>query len=48
MQSGALETWVPEWFADVAAVKAGDLDGYVQGAAEYLQQREAEIAGGGT
>jgi len=48
MRTGALETWVPEWFADVATVKAGDLGGYVQGAAEYQRQRAAEIALGGT
>lgn len=48
MATGRLETWVPEWFADVALVKAGDLEGYVQGAAEYTAQQEAAAAAGRT
>ena len=39
MRDGTLETWVPEWFADVAAMKAADLPGYLQGAAEYRAQQ---------
>jgi short-subunit dehydrogenase len=45
MRDGTLETWVPEWFADVAVVKAGDLAGFVQGAAEYRAQQLAAGVG---
>ena len=38
-RSGAIETFVPEWFADIPPVKAGDLDGFLQGSVEYTQQR---------
>ena len=37
--TGATETFVPGWFADLPPVKAGDLDGFLQGAVEYTQQR---------
>lgn len=47
MATGRLETWIPAWFADVAVVKAGDLEGYVQGAAEYTAQQEAAAGGPG-
>ncbi len=37
--SGRIETFVPGWFADLPAVKTGDLDGFLQGSVEYTQQR---------
>jgi NAD(P)-dependent dehydrogenase (short-subunit alcohol dehydrogenase family) len=37
--SGATETFVPGWFADLPPVKAGDLDGFLQGAVEYTRSR---------
>jgi NAD(P)-dependent dehydrogenase (short-subunit alcohol dehydrogenase family) len=37
--SGATETFVPGWFADLPPVKAGDLDGFLQGAVEYTRGR---------
>lgn len=37
--SGTTETYVPEWFRDLPAVKAGDLDGFLQGAIEYTTDR---------
>ena len=39
LESGRTETFVPEWFTDLPPVKAGDLDGFLQGAVEYTQQR---------
>ena len=43
LASGATETFVPEWFADLPATKAGDLDGFLAGSVEYTRQRlEAE------
>lgn len=39
LRSGAAETFVPEWFRDLPPVKAGDLDGFLQGAVEYTQGR---------
>jgi NAD(P)-dependent dehydrogenase (short-subunit alcohol dehydrogenase family) len=41
--SGATETFVPGWFADLPPVKAGDLDGFLQGAVEYTTGRLAEL-----
>lgn len=35
----ATETFVPSWFTDLPAVKAGNLDGFLQGAVEYTRQR---------
>ena len=41
--SGRIETFVPDWFADLPAIKAGDLDGFLAGSVEYTRQRlEAE------
>jgi NAD(P)-dependent dehydrogenase (short-subunit alcohol dehydrogenase family) len=37
--SGTTETFVPGWFADLPPVKAGDLDGFLQGAVEYTRSR---------
>jgi len=41
--SARLETFVPDWFAELPAVKAGDLDGFLAGSVIYTRQRlEAE------
>ena len=39
LASGATEAFVPEWFRDLPAVKAGNLDGFLQGAVEYTTGR---------
>jgi len=39
LTTGAAETFVPSWFVDIPPVKTGDLDGFLQGAIEYTQQR---------
>ena len=39
--SGAVETWVPEWFADVVKVKVDDLNGYLEGASAYWRDKQA-------
>jgi hypothetical protein len=41
--SGRMETFVPEWFAELPAVKAGDLDGFLRGSIEYTIQRLADL-----
>ncbi len=33
------ETFVPEWFADVAATKVGDLDAFLAGSIDYTTAR---------
>jgi len=38
-ESGRFETYVPSWFADVAAGTLSDLDGYLAGAAEYYRSK---------
>lgn len=40
LDAGRFETWVPEWFADVAKVKADDVQGYLEGAAMYWQEKQ--------
>ncbi|WP_426574715.1 SDR family NAD(P)-dependent oxidoreductase [Aquihabitans sp. McL0605] len=39
LDTGAAETFVPTWFQDIPPVKTGDLDGFLQGAAEYTTTR---------
>jgi short-subunit dehydrogenase len=39
--SGASEVYVPGWFADIAAGKAGNVAGFLSGAAEYVRERAA-------
>jgi NAD(P)-dependent dehydrogenase (short-subunit alcohol dehydrogenase family) len=39
IESGALETFVPAWFADLPPVKAGDPDGFLEGTVQYTRQR---------
>ncbi|MBX3284776.1 MAG: SDR family oxidoreductase [Actinobacteria bacterium] len=43
LDSGATETFVPGWFADLPPVKATDLDGFLQGAVEYTRGRLDEL-----
>lgn len=43
LDSGATETFVPRWFADLPPVKATDLDGFLQGAVEYTRGRLDEL-----
>jgi hypothetical protein len=43
LDSGATETFVPGWFADLPPVKVGDLDGFLQGAVEYTRGRLGEL-----
>jgi hypothetical protein len=38
-----METFVPEWFADLPAVKTGDLDGFLTGSVQYTIQRLADL-----
>ena len=40
IDSGAVETWVPPWFADVAKMKAGDINGFVEGASQYWREKQ--------
>jgi NAD(P)-dependent dehydrogenase (short-subunit alcohol dehydrogenase family) len=43
LEGGPFEVFVPSWFADVPPIKTGDVDGFLQGGAEYtLQRLEAE------
>jgi NAD(P)-dependent dehydrogenase (short-subunit alcohol dehydrogenase family) len=37
--SGRVEGFVPGWFADLPPVKAGDLDGFLQGSVDYTRSR---------
>ncbi len=39
LASGNAERYVPSWFADLPAVKAGDLTGFLAGSAEYARER---------
>jgi len=41
IDSGAVEVWAPEWFADVAKTKVDDLDGYLEGASLYWREKQA-------
>lgn len=43
LDSGRTETFVPDWFRDLPPVKAGDLDGFLQGAVEYTCGRLDEL-----
>ena len=43
LASGATETFVPDWFTDIPALKAGNLDGFLAGSVQYTIDRlEAE------
>jgi short-subunit dehydrogenase len=39
LDSGAFETWVPEWFNDVAKMKGNDVQGYLEGSAMYWHEK---------
>jgi short-subunit dehydrogenase len=39
LDSGAAETFVPEWFRDLPPAKSSDLDAFLQGAVEYTLGR---------
>lgn len=41
METGAFEAYVPSWFADIVTGRAGNLQEFIKGAAEYMQQQEA-------
>ncbi len=47
LATGDLERFVPEWFADVARMKANDLTGYLTGSAEWYRDARAQAAGEG-
>jgi NAD(P)-dependent dehydrogenase (short-subunit alcohol dehydrogenase family) len=42
LRTGTFEGYVPEWFNDIASGKAGNLQGYLSGAAEYFAAKMAE------
>lgn len=46
LASGDLERYVPEWFGDVALMKANDLTGYLTGSAEWYRDALAQKADG--
>jgi short-subunit dehydrogenase len=46
LASGDLERYVPEWFGDVAQMKANDLTGYLTGSAEWYRDARAQAGGG--
>jgi NAD(P)-dependent dehydrogenase (short-subunit alcohol dehydrogenase family) len=39
LESGAIETFVPDWFADIPALKTSDVDGFLTGAVQYTGDR---------
>jgi short-subunit dehydrogenase len=39
LDRGTSQVYVPGWFADIAAGKAGNVDGFLAGAAEYVRQQ---------
>jgi NAD(P)-dependent dehydrogenase (short-subunit alcohol dehydrogenase family) len=41
IDTGTFETWVPEWFDDVAKLKANDVQGYLEGSATYWRDKQA-------
>ena len=43
LDSGAAETFVPGWFADLPPVKAADLDGFLRGSVDYTGGRLAQL-----
>jgi NAD(P)-dependent dehydrogenase (short-subunit alcohol dehydrogenase family) len=42
LESGAIETYVPDWFKDVAAGKFNDPDAFINGTKQYASQVESE------
>ena len=41
LDTDTFETWVPEWFGDVAKMKGDDVKGYLEGAAIYWRDKQA-------
>jgi NAD(P)-dependent dehydrogenase (short-subunit alcohol dehydrogenase family) len=41
LDNDQMQVFVPEWFADVAKSKAQDVQGFLQGTAEYVRSRNA-------
>jgi NAD(P)-dependent dehydrogenase (short-subunit alcohol dehydrogenase family) len=41
LDEGALEVYVPAWFADITKAKAQDVAGFMAGVAAYAKEREA-------
>jgi NAD(P)-dependent dehydrogenase (short-subunit alcohol dehydrogenase family) len=39
LDTNTFETWVPEWFSDVAKMKGNDVQGYLEGAAIYWHEK---------
>jgi NAD(P)-dependent dehydrogenase (short-subunit alcohol dehydrogenase family) len=42
LESGAIETYVPDWFKDVAAGKFADPDAFINGTKQYASQVEGK------
>ena len=42
LQSGAIETYVPDWFKDVAAGKFADPDAFINGTKQYASQVDGQ------
>ena len=45
LERGTCQVYAPGWFADVAASKAADVDGFLAGAAEYVRTQRGEASG---
>ncbi len=41
LDDNTFETWVPNWFDDVAKLKANDVHGYLEGSAMYWKEKQA-------
>ena len=46
LRTGTFEGYVPDWFNDIASGKAGNMQGYLSGAAEYFAAKMAERSSG--
>jgi len=46
LATGAFETYVPADFADIAGIRAGDPEGFMDGAAEFAAQRLTDLGVG--
>ena len=44
LDQGTFELFVPAWFGDVFSAKANDIERFIEGAATYQRDREAEAA----
>jgi NAD(P)-dependent dehydrogenase (short-subunit alcohol dehydrogenase family) len=43
LEDGRFELWFPDWFKDVHAMKAADVDGFLTGSAQWVAQRERDL-----